>query len=146
MQKAGDIARLHAKSMKASSRSQARLDGDNRAVAAKVKRGKRGKRGPRGYTGPQGSQGPQGPAGPAGSATIYTETSATYYVSSGDSGSYTATCTSGGKAISGSFYNDSTYYAWLNTSLSKGNQWLYDITNNSGVYGTNVFFVTTCAV
>ena len=63
-----------------------------------------------------------------------------------DSGSYTATCTSGGKAISGSFYNSATVYAWLNTSLSQGNKWFYDITNDSAVYNTNVYFVTTCAL
>ena len=73
-------------------------------------------------------------------------TSPTFTVYSGDGGTYTATCTSGGKAISGSFYNSDTYYAWLNTSLSQDTQWFYDITNNSSVYNTSVYFVTTCAL
>jgi len=65
----------------------------------------------------------------------------------GDAGSYVATCTQGGRAVSGGFRQDSTYYVWANESAPQGvGQWFYYLTNDSAVYDTSVYFVTTCAL
>ena len=64
-----------------------------------------------------------------------------------DAAYYVATCTRGGRAISGGFRQDSTYYAWANESAPQNtSEWFYYITNNSSVYDTQIYFVTTCAL
>ncbi len=134
---------------KASQKSQAAVAKARTSDAAAVKRGKRGKTGPQGPAGPPGPAGPQGPAGAPGAAgTVgwYTETSPVFYLDLQDAGEYVATCTQGGRAISGGFRQDSTVYAFANESAPQNvNQWYYYITNDSAVYGTNIYFVTTCA-
>ena len=65
-----------------------------------------------------------------------------------DTGSYvdyTATCTQGGKAISGGFTQSNTVHAWLNTSAPNATGgWDYSLTN-WGAAGLTAYFVTTCA-
>ena len=126
--------------------SKASVSGERQSTAA-AKRGPRGKRGKRGPAGPAAPSGPAGPAGAPGSLSVYTETSPIFTLYYEDAAYYVATCTRGGRAISGGFRQDSTYYAWANESAPQNtSEWFYYITNNSSVYDTQIYFVTTCAL
>lgn len=136
----------HDADLRASIKSQAAVGKSRISSASAAKRGKRGPRGRQGPQGPQGNPGPAGPAGPAGSVVMYTETSPLLYLDYEDAGEYVATCTQGGRAVSGGFRQDGTYFAFANESAPQNtNQWYYYITNSSASYGTNIYFVTTCA-
>ncbi len=144
-----DFASLHKAAQKRAKKSQQALPKRQSAIAAKGKRGPRGKTGPQGPQGPQGPPGPQGPQGPQGnngSVNVYTVVSDTFTVAFGDNGGYTATCTQGGKAISGGFYQEETAFAFLNSSIvgNTPDTWIYGVTNISNSLDANVFFETTC--
>ncbi len=59
---------------------------------------------------------------------------------------FTASCSSGGQSVSGSFYQRTATHVWLNESYREtSTTWRYSITNySSGTVGT--FFVTLCAL
>lgn len=136
----------HKADRKLARKSQIAVSGERQSTAA-AKRGPRGKRGKRGPAGPAGPSGPAGPAGAPASLSMYTETSPIYTLYYEDAAYYVATCTRGGRAISGGFRQDSTYYAWANESAPQNtSEWFYYITNNSAVYDTQIYFVTTCAL
>lgn len=142
----GDIQQMHKRATRIALRSQAELEATRTSQIA-AKRGKRGPRGPQGPQGPQGATGPQGVAGAPGSMSLYTVVSPLLYLPASDYGDYTATCTSGGKAISGGFIQADTVNVWANTSTQTADQtqWIYSLTNASSSYGADLYFVTVCA-
>lgn len=134
-----DIDAMHEQAEARAKRSQARVAKLDQTMTATGKKGPRGPRGPRG---------PAGPQGPSGVLNIYSVVSPTFTVSTNGSGDYTATCTSGGKAISGGFIQADTPNFWLSTSIvgnSEG-EWIYSVTNGSSVFTASVFFETICAL
>jgi hypothetical protein len=117
-----------------------------------TKGGARGPAGPKGATGATGATGAAGPAGPAGpagasgSAALYAIVSPLGYVSSGWYATYTEYCSSGGTAVSGSFYQETATHVWLSESYRQlGDSWKYSITNDSSG-GVGYFYVTVCAL
>ena len=85
-------------------------------------------------------------AGPAGSATIYTVTSPLTKVAPSTFLDYAATCTQGGKAISGGLTQD-LVVVFLNESAPNGTGgWKYSVTNLSSGTEASAYFVTTCAL
>ena len=59
---------------------------------------------------------------------------------------FTASCSSGGQSVSGSFYQGTTMHVWLNESYREtSTTWKYSLTNYSSVT-VGTFFVTLCAL
>ena len=123
--------------------------------AASRKKPARGPAGPKGATGAPGAAGPAGPAGApgaagaagaSGSSMLYAVVSPLGYVSSGSYADYTEYCSSGGTAVSGSFYQETSTHVWLSESYRDlGTAWTYSITNDS-TSGVGYFYVTVCAL
>lgn len=125
----------HSQAVKASALSQKRVRSQRTSVAER-------KPGPRG---PRGKRGPRGPRGLPGSVSVYTVTSPILTVPAGDYGDYVATCSSGGKAISGGFVQEEAVLLFANTSAPvETKKWRYSITNASSSTEAAVYFVTTC--
>ena len=147
-----DLLAAYQAAAKQAAAEQAAVLGAPGVGRKKPARGPAGPAGPKGATGATGATGAAGPAGPAGpagasgSAALYAIVSPLGYVSAGSYTIYTEYCSSGGTAVSGSFYQETATHVWLNESYRQlGTSWKYSITNDSSG-SVGYFYVTVCAL